>query len=49
MGQDVDNRRQTEIAAINGFIVREAKRLGLQAPVNFALTALVRTLEYHYK
>jgi len=49
MGQDVDNRRQTEIAAINGFIVREAKRLGLKAPVNFALTALVQTLEYHYK
>jgi 2-dehydropantoate 2-reductase len=49
MGQDVDNRRQTEIAAINGFIVRETKRLGLKAPVNFALTALVETLEYHYK
>ncbi len=49
MGQDVDNRRQTEIAAINGFIVREAKRLGLQTPVNFTLTALVQTLEYHYK
>jgi len=49
MGQDVDHRRQTEIEAINGFIVREAKRLSLQAPVNFALTALVQTLEYHYK
>ena len=49
MGQDVDNQRQTEIAAINGFIVREAKRLGLEAPVNFALTALIQTLEYHYK
>lgn len=49
MGQDVDNRRQTEIAAINGFIVREAKRLGLAAPVNFTLTALIQTLEYHYK
>ena len=48
MGQDVDNRRQTEIAAINGFIVREAKRLGLPAPVNFALTALIETLQYHY-
>jgi 2-dehydropantoate 2-reductase len=49
MGQDVDHRRQTEIAAINGFIVREAKRLGLAVPVNFTLTALVQTLEYHYK
>ena len=49
MGQDVDNNRQTEIAAINGFIVREAKKLGIAVPVNFALTALVKTLEYHYK
>ena len=48
MGQDVDSRRQTEIAAINGFIVREAKRLGLPAPVNFVLTALVETLQSHY-
>ena len=49
MGQDVDNNRQTEIAAINGFIVSEAQKLGIAAPVNFALTALVKTLEYHYK
>jgi 2-dehydropantoate 2-reductase len=49
MGQDVDSRRQTEILAINGFVVREAKRLGLEAPVNFTLTALIQTLEYHYK
>ncbi len=49
MGQDVDNKRPTEIGTINGFIVREAKRLGLQAPVNETLTALVETLQYHYK
>jgi 2-dehydropantoate 2-reductase len=48
MGQDVDNNRPTEIAAINGFIVAEAKKLGIEAPVNFALTALVKTLENHY-
>jgi 2-dehydropantoate 2-reductase len=48
MGQDVDNQRQTEIAAINGFIVQEAKRLGLEAPVNFTLTALIETLQAHY-
>ena len=48
MGQDVDNRRQTEIGTINGFIVREAKRLGLKAPVNETLTALVETLQYHF-
>ena len=49
MGQDVDNKRQTEIGTINGFIVREAQRLGLQAPVNETLTALVETLQFHYK
>ena len=49
MGQDVDNRRQTEISTINGYIVQEAGRLGLDAPVNRTLTALVETLQYHYK
>ncbi|MGD8290110.1 MAG: 2-dehydropantoate 2-reductase [Desulfobacterales bacterium] len=49
MGQDVDNLRPTEIAAINGFIVREAERLGLAAPVNFTLTALIETLQSHYQ
>ena len=49
MGQDVDKKRQTEIGAINGFIVREAKRLGLESPINFALTALVETLQNHYE
>ena len=48
MGQDVDNKRQTEIGTINGFIVRQAKRLGMQAPVNQTLTALVETLQHHY-
>lgn len=49
MGQDVDHQRQTEISAINGFIVREANRLGLKAPVNQTLTALIETLQYNYK
>ena len=49
MGQDVDNKRQTEIAAINGYISSEAKRLGIEAPVNSTLTALVETLQYHYR
>lgn len=48
MGQDVDHQRQTEITAINGFIVREAQRLGIEAPINFALTALIETLQAHY-
>ena len=49
MGQDVDNQRQTEISAINGYIVREADKLGLEVPVNRTLTALVETLQFHYK
>ncbi len=49
MGQDVDHRRQTEISTINGYIVQEAGRHGLDAPVNRTLTALVETLQFHYK
>ncbi len=48
MGQDVDHRRQTEISAINGFVVREAERLGIQVPVNRTLTTLVETMQAHY-
>ncbi len=48
MGQDVDWRRPTEIQAINGFVVKEARSLGLKTPVNETLYALVKTLEHHY-
>ena len=48
MGQDVDNKRQTEISAINGYISNEANIIGIDAPVNQTLTALVETLQYHY-
>ncbi len=48
MGQDVDNCRQTEIAAINGFIVRTARRAGVPVPVNRTLAALVETRQAHY-
>ena len=49
MGQDVDKRRQTEINAINGAVVKEAHKLGLNVPVNKTLTALVETLQAHYE
>jgi 2-dehydropantoate 2-reductase len=49
MGQDVDNRRLTEIAAINGFIVRTARQAGVPVPINQTLTTLVETLQTHYK
>lgn len=48
MGQDVDNKRQTEIGAINGAVVKEAQKLGLNVPVNQTLTTLVETLQAHY-
>ena len=48
MGQDVDAGRPTEISAINGFVVREAERLGMDAPVNRTLTTLIETLQAHY-
>lgn len=48
MGQDVDHQRPTEINAINGAVVREARQLGLAAPVNETLSALVQTLEFHF-
>lgn len=48
MGQDVDNKRLTEIRAINGFIILEAEKVGIKVPVNSTLTALVETLQTHY-
>ena len=48
MGQDVDNKRQTEIGAINAAVVREARRLGIEVPVNRTLTALIETLQANY-
>jgi 2-dehydropantoate 2-reductase len=48
MGQDVDQRRLTEISAINGFVVRMAKQAGIAVPVNRTLTALIETLQAHY-
>jgi 2-dehydropantoate 2-reductase len=48
MGQDVDRHRRTEIDAINGFVARESEKLGIEAPVNRTLTALVETLQHHF-
>ncbi len=48
MGQDVDRRRQTEVGAINGFIVKAGQQKGVPVPVNSTLTALVLTLQGHY-
>jgi 2-dehydropantoate 2-reductase len=48
MGQDFDYRRQTEIDAINGALVREAERLGVAAPVNQAFTDLVKIIQERF-
>ena len=45
MLQDFDRKRQSEIDFINGAIVREAQALGLEVPVNRAVTRLVRVLD----
>lgn len=45
MLQDIERGRKTEIDYMNGFIVRESRRLGLQAPVNAAIADLIRHLE----
>lgn len=44
MLQDILNGRQTEIEMMNGAIVREGKALGIETPVNLALTNLIAYL-----
>jgi 2-dehydropantoate 2-reductase len=48
MLQDVRSKRQTEIEAINGAVLAEARRLGIPAPVNAELFAAVKGLEKSY-
>lgn len=45
MGQDVDNRRKTEIDVINGAVVREAERLRIPVPYNQMMTDLIKVIE----
>jgi 2-dehydropantoate 2-reductase len=48
MHADARAQRRTEIEQINGAVAAEAERLSVPAPVNAALTALVRALEESY-
>lgn len=41
MYQDVERGNPTEVEAINGAIVREGSLLGIETPINYALTQLV--------
>jgi 2-dehydropantoate 2-reductase len=45
MLQDVEARRATEIEFLNGGIARVGRELGVPAPLNDAVTALVMALE----
>ncbi|HWQ80317.1 MAG TPA: 2-dehydropantoate 2-reductase [Anaerovoracaceae bacterium] len=45
MLQDILNGKQTEIDMINGAIVREGAAAGIAAPVNLALTNLIKFLQ----
>jgi 2-dehydropantoate 2-reductase len=49
MLEDVEARRPTEVELINGSLVREAERLGVDAPLHGALYALVRGREAAYR
>jgi len=48
MLQDVLARRETEVDFINGAIVREGEKLGIDTPVNRTITNLVKTIEKTY-
>jgi 2-dehydropantoate 2-reductase len=43
--QDLNRSKRTEIDSLNGFIARKAAELGVAAPVNHALFALVKLAE----
>lgn len=48
MLQDVEARRKTEIEVINEAVVREAARYNVAAPLNSAMSSLVKALEGGY-
>ena len=45
MMQHIEHGRRTEIDALNGALVREAKALGIPTPYNEAIVAIVKGLE----
>jgi 2-dehydropantoate 2-reductase len=45
MLEDLEAGRPTEVELINGALVRQAERLGLDAPLQTALYALVKAKE----
>ena len=49
MLQDVQSRRRTEIATLNGGIVRAAEQAGRHAPLNAAVVDLITGLEHSWR
>jgi 2-dehydropantoate 2-reductase len=47
MLQHVEAGRRTEIDALNGALLREARTLGIETPYNEALVALLKGRELH--
>ena len=49
MAQDVlMHQRQTEVELLNGAIVRYGRELGIETPVNEALTLMIKTIQANY-
>jgi 2-dehydropantoate 2-reductase len=48
MLEDVNARRPTELDLINGSLIREARRAGVEAPLHDALHALVHAKQSSY-
>ncbi len=48
MLEDVEARRPTELESINGALVREARRLGVDVPLQTPLYRLVKAREASY-
>jgi 2-dehydropantoate 2-reductase len=48
MRQDVLKKRRTEIDAINGAVVKEAAKFGIQTPVNTSLVERIKEMEKGY-
>jgi len=49
MLSDVLNQRVTEIDALNGGIARIGKKIGVATPLNEAMTAIIKGLEYSWR
>jgi 2-dehydropantoate 2-reductase len=45
MAQDIQRGKRTEIDSLNGYVVRRAIELGLAAPANQTLHALIKLME----